>query len=82
MIIDWLIEEGFIVENEINGRKYKLPTRIYPKYGDSDYLKIFDENSGISFTSFSVYRMGSAYSDTVTPAYYGNVGNLSDLGGE
>lgn len=57
-------------------------TRIYPKYGDSDYLKIFDENSGISFTSFSVYRMGSAYSDTVTPAYYGNVGNLSDLGGE
>ena len=26
MIINWLIEDGFIVENEINGRKYKLPT--------------------------------------------------------
>ena len=25
LIIDWLIEDGFIVENEINGRKYKLP---------------------------------------------------------
>lgn len=26
LIIDWLIEDGFIGENEINGRKYKLPT--------------------------------------------------------
>ena len=26
LIIDWLIEDGFIVENEINGCKYKLPT--------------------------------------------------------
>lgn len=26
LIINWLIEDGFIVENEINGRKYKLPT--------------------------------------------------------
>ena len=25
-IINWLIENGYIVENEINGRKYKLPT--------------------------------------------------------
>ena len=53
-------------------------TRIYPKYGDSDYLRVFDNNSNIKFTEFTVYRMGSAYSDTLTPAYYGNVGNLGD----
>ena len=53
--------------------------RIYPKYGDSDYLNIFDNNAGLKFKSLQIYQMGSAYSDTVTPAYYGNVGNL---GGE
>lgn len=26
LIINWLIEDGFIVENEISGRKYKIPT--------------------------------------------------------
>ena len=52
--------------------------RIYPKYGDSDYLRVFDNNANIKFTEFTVYRMGSAYSDTVTPPYYGNVGNLGD----
>lgn len=26
LIIDWLIEDGLIVESEINGRKYKTPT--------------------------------------------------------
>ena len=54
--------------------------RVYPKYGDSDYLKIFDNNANIKFTELHIYRMGSAYSDTVTPPYYGNVGNLGDLG--
>jgi sucrose-6-phosphate hydrolase SacC (GH32 family) len=53
-------------------------TRIYPKYGDSDYLAIFDNNANIKFTELNIYRMGSAYSDTVTPAYYGNMGNLGD----
>ena len=52
--------------------------RIYPKYGDSDYLKIFDNNANIKFTELHIYRMGSAYSDTVTPPYYGNTGNLGD----
>jgi len=51
-------------------------TRIYPKYGDSDYIRVFDNGANIKFTEFTVYRMGSAYSDTVVPAYYGNVGNL------
>ena len=50
--------------------------RIYPKYSDSDYLNIFDDNAGITFKSLQIYEMGSAYSDTVTPAYYGNVGSL------
>ena len=53
-------------------------TRIYPKYGDSDYLSVFDNNANIKFTEFTVYRMGSAYSDTVTPPYYGNMGNLGE----
>ena len=53
-------------------------TRIYPKYGNSDYLRVFDNNANIKFTEFTVYRMGSAYSDTVTPPYYGNMGNLGE----
>ena len=53
-------------------------TRIYPKYGDSDYIRVFDNNANVKFTKFTVYRMGSAYSDTVTPPYYGNMGNLGD----
>ena len=51
-------------------------TRIYPKYGDSDYLRIFDNNANIKFTELYIYRMSSAYSETTTPAYYGNMGNL------
>ena len=53
-------------------------TRIYPKYGDSDYLRIFDNNANIKFTELYIYRMSSAYSETTTPAYYGNVGNLGN----
>ena len=53
-------------------------TRIYPKYGDSDYIKIFDNFANIKFTELQIYRMGSAYSDTVTPPYYGNMGNLGN----
>ena len=64
-----------MLEVYVNG-VMSFNTRIYPKYGDSDYLRVFDNNSGIRFTSFSVYRMGSAYSQTVTPPYYDNVGNL------
>ena len=64
-----------MLEVYVNG-VMSFTTRIFPKYGDSDYLRVFDNNSGIRFTSFSVYRMGSAYSQTVTPPYYDNVGNL------
>ena len=53
-------------------------TRIYPKYGDSDYIRIFDNNANIKFTELEIYQMGSVYSETTTPPYYGNVGNLGD----
>lgn len=66
-----------MLEVYVNG-VMSFTTRIYPKYGDSDYLRVFDDNSGIRFKSLQIYRMGSAYSDTVTPAYYGNVGNLGN----
>lgn len=66
-----------MLEVYVNG-VMSFTTRIYPKYGDSDYLRVFDDNSGIRFRSLQIYRMGSAYSDTVTPAYYGNTGNLGN----
>ena len=53
-------------------------TRIYPKYGDSDYIRVFDNGANLIFTEFEVTRMGSAYNETTTPPYYGNVGNLGD----
>lgn len=55
-----------------------ITTRIYPRYGDSDYIRIFEENSQLVFTEFTVRSMKSAYSETVTPAYYGNTGLLQE----
>lgn len=66
-----------MLEVYVNG-VMSFTTRIYPKYGDSDYLRIIDDNSGIRFKSLEIYRMGSAYSETVTPPYYENTGNLGD----
>ena len=66
-----------MLEVYVNG-VMSFTTRIYPKYGDSDYLRIIDDNSGIRFQSLEIYRMGSAYSETVTPPYYGNTGNLGN----
>ena len=56
-------------------------TRIYPKYGDSDYLNFFAENVNMTITYLEIISMNSAYTDEMTPPYYGNVGNLADLGG-
>lgn len=53
-------------------------TRIYPNYGDSDYLRVFEDNCSIIFTELTVRSMKSAYSETVTPAYYGNTGLLQE----
>ena len=66
-----------MIEVYVDG-EISFTMRIYPKYGDSDYLGIFDNNANIQFTELTIYRMGSAYSDTVTPPYYGNMGNLGE----
>lgn len=55
-------------------------TRIYPEYGDSDYLRVFEENCYLTFTEFTVRRMKGAYKDEVTPAYYGNKGLMQEAG--
>ena len=55
-----------------------LTTRIYPKYGDSDYISMFDNNSGIRFQKFKVTQMKGCFKDEVEPAYYDNVGNLKE----
>ena len=54
-------------------------TRIYPKYGDSDYLNFFAENVNMTITHLEIISMNSAYTDEMTPPYYGNTGNLTDL---
>ena len=54
--------------------------RVYPMYGDSDYIRLFDENAGMMVTKFKITQMKSAYSSdgSITPPYYGNTGNLGD----
>ena len=55
-----------------------LTTRIYPKYGDSDHISLFDNNGGMKFTKFRITQMKGCFKDEVEPAYYGNVGNLAE----
>lgn len=55
-----------------------ITTRIYPKYGDSDYISLFDNGGNMSITKFKVTQMKGCFKDEVEPAYYGNVGNLAD----
>ncbi len=66
-----------MLEVYVNG-VMSFTTRIYPKYGDSDYLNFFDEASGLKINELVIYSMKSAYTENMTPAYYGNVGNLGD----
>lgn len=53
-------------------------TRIYPRYGDSDYISLFDNNGNMKITKFKVTQMKGCFLDEVEPAYYDNVGNLAD----
>ena len=55
-----------------------ITTRIYPKYGDSDYISVFDNNSNILFKKFKITQMKGMLKDEVEPAYFGNVGNLAE----
>ena len=72
ILLDRSLLEVYI-NNEIT-----LTTRIYPKYGDSDYLSFFDNGGNLTISSLSIKSMKSAYFDEVTPAYYGNSSNLGD----
>ena len=72
ILLDRSLLEVYI-NNEIT-----LTTRIYPKYGDSDYLSFFDNSGNLTISSLSIKSMKSAYFDEVTPAYYGNSSNLGD----
>lgn len=64
-----------MVETYINGRASGM-LRVYPKYGDSDGLKLADDGAGMLITRFKVTAMKSAFSEDgeITAAYYGNVG--------
>ena len=66
-----------MLEVYVNGA-VSFTSRMYPKYEDSDYLRFFAENCSLTVTNLQIYRMGSAYSETVTPAYYGNTGSIQD----
>ena len=55
-----------------------ITTRIYPKYGDSDYISVFDNNANVLFKKFKVTQMKGMLKDEVEPAYFGNVGNLAE----
>ena len=64
--------------SECNRPRFGVPV-LFPNCGLPDNgVHIFDEASGITFTDIRVVRMGSAYRDTVTPSYWGNVGYLKD----
>ena len=66
-----------MLEVYING-VMSFTTRIYPKYGDSDYLSFFDENANMKITNLQIYSMKSAYTEELVPPYFGNVGNLGE----
>ena len=64
-----------MVETYINGEASGM-MRVYPKYGDSDGLRLVDDGAGMIITEFTVTAMKSAFSENgeITDAYYGNVG--------
>lgn len=66
-----------MLEVYVNGT-VSFTSRMYPKYEDSDYLRFFADNCSLAVTGLKIYRMGSAYTDMVTPAYYGNTGSIQD----
>lgn len=54
--------------------------RIYPHYGDSDYIRLVDENAGMKVTKIKITQMKSAYSSdgSITAPYYENTGKLGN----
>lgn len=66
-----------MLEMYVNGIM-SFTTRIYPKYGNSDYLRFFDNNANLKINNLTIYSMKSAYTDEMVPGYYGNTGNLGE----
>jgi sucrose-6-phosphate hydrolase SacC (GH32 family) len=64
------------LEVYINGIE-QFTTRIYPKYGDSDYISAFDFGGGMTITECTIRTMKGMLKDEVVPAYYENTGNLA-----
>ena len=56
-----------------------ITTRIYPKFGDSDHISLFDNRGDMKITKFKVTQMKGCMKDEVEPAYFGNTGNLADF---
>ena len=67
-----------MLEVYVNGIM-SFTTRIYPKYGDSDYLRLFETNSSMKVKKMTIRSMKGAFVEDFAPPYYGNVGNLADL---
>ncbi len=53
-------------------------SRMYPRYEDSNYLRFFAEGCSLTVSDLVIYQMGSAYTDTLIPAYYGNTGSIKN----
>ena len=64
-----------MLEVYVNG-EVSFTSRMYPKYEDSDYLRFFAQGCTLTVSDLTIYTLGSAYADTVTPAYYGNTGSI------
>ncbi|SHR25143.1 Levanase precursor [Mycobacteroides abscessus subsp. abscessus] len=60
-----------MIETYANGQK-SITTRAYPTKADALGLELWSKNGKANIVSMKVYEMGSAYSDTVVPAYYGD----------
>ena len=65
------------LEVYINNRG-TITTRVYPYYGNSDFLHFFDDGGNMLISDVTVKKFESVYFDHTTPAYYGNTGILAE----
>jgi sucrose-6-phosphate hydrolase SacC (GH32 family) len=60
-----------MIEAYANGKK-SITTRAYPTRADALGIELWSQNGTAKIVSMKVQEMGSAYSDHVEPAYYGD----------
>lgn len=60
-----------MIEAYANGEK-SITTRAYPTRADALGIELWSQNGTAKIVSMKVNEMGSAYSDNVVPAYYGD----------